>query len=114
MNIRLHRGDLPADLKFGPVLAVDTETMGLNPVRDRLCLVKPRGGEGSCDLVQIPRGARGGGTLKPLLEDSSVLKLFHFPRFDVPPLRYPLGVECRPVYCTKIASRLVRTFPDRH
>ena len=114
MNIRLHRGDLPADLKFGPVLAVDTETMGLNPMRDRLCLVQLSAGNGSCDLVQIPRGAREARNLKRLLEDSSVLKLFHFARFDVTALSHHLGIDCRPVYCTKIASRLVRTFTDRH
>ena len=114
MNIRLHRGDLPADLKFGPVLAVDTETMGLNPMRDRLCLVQLSTGDGNCDLVQISRGAREAGNLKRLLEDRSVLKLFHFARFDVTALRHHLGIDCRPVHCTKIASRLVRTFTDRH
>jgi ribonuclease D len=114
MNIKLHRGDLPAELKYGSVLAVDTETMGLNPMRDRLCLVQLSAGGGNCDLVQIARGAREAQNLKRLLEDASVLKLFHFARFDVSALRHHLGIDCRPVYCTKIASRLVRTFTDRH
>ena len=114
MNIKLHRGDLPADLKFGSVLAVDTETMGLNPMRDRLCLVQLSVGNGNCDLVQIPRGAHEAPSLKRVLEDATVLKLLHFARFDVTALKHHLGIDCRPVYCTKIASRLVRTFTDRH
>jgi ribonuclease D len=114
MNIRLHRGDLPADLSFGSVIAVDTETMGLNPRRDRLCLVQLSGGDGNCELVQIPLGARAAPNLKRLLEDSQVLKIFHFARFDVTALKQGLDIDCRPVYCTKIASRLVRTFTDRH
>jgi ribonuclease D len=114
MNIKLHRGDLPADLKFGSVLAVDTETMGLNPIRDRLCLVQLSAGDDNCDLVQIPRGTCQAWNLKRLLEDESVLKIFHFARFDVAALKHHLGIDCRPVYCTKIASRLVRTFTDRH
>jgi ribonuclease D len=114
MNIKLHRGDLPAELKYGSVLAVDTETMGLNPMRDRLCLVQLSAGGGNCDFVQIARGAREAQNLKRLLEDASVLKLFHFARFDLSALRHHLGIDCRPVYCTKIASRLVRTFTDRH
>ncbi len=114
MNIRLHRGDLPADLSLGPIVAVDTETMGLNPRRDRLCLVQLSSGDGNCELVQIPQGARQAPNLTRLMEDPAVLKIFHFARFDVTALKQGLGIHCRPIYCTKIASRLVRTFTDRH
>jgi ribonuclease D len=114
MNIKLHRGDLPADYAFGPVVAVDTETMGLNPLRDRLCLVQLSGGDGNCELVQIPQGTREAPNLKRLLEDPAVLKLFHFARFDIAVLKQYLGIDCQPLYCTKIVSRLVRTFTDRH
>jgi ribonuclease D len=114
MNIRLHRGDLPADLNLGPVVAVDTETMGLNPFRDRLCLVQLSGGDGNCELVKIAAHAPAAPNLKRLLEDPKVLKLFHFARFDIGMLKHWLGIDCRPLYCTKIASRLVRTFTDRH
>jgi len=120
MNIRLHRGDLPADLNLGPVVAVDTETMGLNPFRDRLCLVQLSGGDGNCELVKIAAPAPdstkspAASNLKRLLEDPKVLKLFHFARFDIGMLKHWLGIDCRPLYCTKIASRLVRTFTDRH
>jgi ribonuclease D len=114
MNIRLHRGDLPADLSLGSVVAVDTETMGLNPRRDRLCLVQLSSGDGNCELVQIPQGPHQAPNLTRLMQDPAVLKIFHFARFDVTALKQSLGINCRPVYCTKIASRLVRTFTDRH
>ena len=118
MTIELHRGDLPAGLKLGPVVAVDTETMGLNPVRDRLCLVQLSQGDGKCHLVQIAKPAAGqratAPNLKALLEDPKVLKLFHFARFDLSALKVNLDVDCTPVYCTKIAAKLVRTFTDRH
>jgi ribonuclease D len=119
MNIRLHRGDLPAGLSLGSVVAVDTETMGLNPRRDRLCLVQLSGGDGNCELVQIPQTSpheprHKAPNLTRLMEDPAVLKIFHFARFDVTALKQGLGINCRPVYCTKIASRLVRTFTDRH
>jgi len=114
MNIRLHRGDLPAEANLGPIVAVDTETMGLNPLRDRLCLVQLSGGDGNCELVQIPIGTRAAPNLQRLLEDANTLKIFHFARFDIAALRQSLGIECRPLYCTKIASKLVRTFTDRH
>jgi len=114
MNIRLHRGDLPSDLSLGPIVAVDTETMGLNPLRDRLCLVQLSSGDGTCELVQIPLGARQAPNLQRLLEDAKVLKIFHFARFDIAALKQSLGIDCKPLYCTKIASRLVRTFTDRH
>ena len=114
MNIRLHKGDLPTNLSLGSVVAVDTETMGLNPRRDRLCLVQLSGGDGNCELVQIPQGAHQAPNLARLMEDPAVLKIFHFARFDVTALKQGLGIDCRPIYCTKIASRLVRTFTDRH
>jgi ribonuclease D len=113
MTITLHRGDLPADLSLGNVVAVDTETMGLNPHRDRLCLVQLSAGDGNAHLVQIPRGPAKAPRLAALLADPKVLKLFHFGRFDIAALEHALGVRCEPVYCTKIAARLVRTFTDR-
>jgi ribonuclease D len=111
--ISLHRGDLPAGLSFGPVVAVDTETMGLNPHRDRLCLVQLSAGDGNAHLVQIPRGPVQAPRLAALLADPQVLKLFHFGRFDIAVLEHALGIRCEPVYCTKIAAKLTRTFTDR-
>jgi len=113
MTIRLHHGDLPADLNLGPVVAIDTETMGLNPHRDRLCLVQLSAGDGNVHLVQFPRGPYHAPNLKALLADPKTLKLFHFGRFDIAVLEHALGCVCEPVYCTKIAARLVRTFTDR-
>ena len=113
MAITLHRGDLPADLSFGPTVAIDTETMGLNPHRDRLCLVQLSAGDGNAHLVQMPRGPYKAPHLAALLADPKVLKLFHFGRFDIAMLEHALGVRCEPVYCTKIAARLTRTFTDR-
>ena len=113
MAITLHRGDLPADLSFGPSVAVDTETMGLNPHRDRLCLVQLSAGDGDAHLVQIPRGPVKAPRLAALMADPAVLKLFHFGRFDIAVLEHALGVRCEPVYCTKIAAKMVRTFTDR-
>jgi ribonuclease D len=113
MAISLHRGDLPADLSFGPSVAIDTETMGLNPHRDRLCLVQLSAGDGNAHLVQMPRGPLKAPRLAALLADPKVLKLFHFGRFDIAMLEYALGARCEPVYCTKIAARLTRTFTDR-
>ncbi|MGE0715306.1 MAG: ribonuclease D [Alphaproteobacteria bacterium] len=114
MSVTLHRGDLPPGLSFGDCVAVDTETMGLNPHRDRLCLVQLSAGDGTAHLVQIPLGPPSAPRLSALLEDPAVTKLFHFARFDVAMLRRHLGVACAPIYCTKIASRLTRTFTDRH
>ena len=114
MAITLHRGDLPPGLRFGDSVAIDSETMGLNPHRDRLCLVQLSAGDGDCHLVQFAAGEYAAPNLKALLADASVLKIFHFARFDLAVLRHHLGVECGPVYCTKIASKLVRTFTDRH
>jgi ribonuclease D len=109
----LHWNDLPADVDLGPVIAIDTETMGLNPHRDRLCLVQLCGGDGQAHLVQLADGYDA-PNLKALLTDPARLKLFHFARFDIAALQAYLGVVTAPVYCTKIASRLCRTFTDRH
>lgn len=114
MNVDLHRGDLPDNLALGDCVAVDTETMGLDPHRDRLCLVQLSAGDGNCHLVQLPQGRYDAPNLKRLLANPRVTKLFHFARFDIAMLRRYLEVDCRPVYCTKIASRLTRTYTDRH
>lgn len=113
-EIHLHIGDLPDGLSFGDCVAIDTETMGLNPLRDRLCLVQLSAGDGVCHLVQLPQGAYDAPNLKALLTDPGVTKLFHFARFDLAALKQYLDVDCAPVYCTKIASKLTRTFTDRH
>lgn len=118
-TIRLHRHDLPEGLDLGPVVAVDTETMGLNPYRDRLCLVQLSAGDGTAHLVQLVPEALGGRgydcpNLKRLLADPDRLKLFHFARFDLAVLRHALGVVAAPLRCTKVAARLTRTFTDRH
>jgi ribonuclease D len=114
----LYKGDLPDGLSLGPVVAIDSETMGLTVGRDRLCLVQLSGGDGNAHLVQMPMPGKHGRMEAPnlarLLADPDVLKLFHFGRFDIAVLRYHLGVLTAPVYCTKIASRLVRTYTDRH
>ncbi len=114
MTIRYHRGDLPADYAPGPSIAIDTETLGLNPHRDRLCVVQISRGDGDADVVQILPDAPPPATLIRVLADPSVLKIFHFARFDLAVLFLRLGVMPAPVYCTKIASRLVRTYTDRH
>ena len=115
MTIRLHRGDLP-DLRHYQVdaVAIDTETMGLDPRRDRLCVVQLSPGDGSADVVQIPAGAHNAPNLTRLLADTAVLKIFHFARFDIGALQKGLGVMAASVYCTKIASRLARTYTDKH
>ena len=110
----LYDGDLPADLDLGPVVAVDSETMGLNPHRDRLCLIQLSSGDGNAHLVQFRQGIYEAPRLKALLTNPDVLKIFHFARFDLAIIRRYLDVTCAPVYCTKIASKLVRTFTDRH
>jgi ribonuclease D len=114
MTIRLHRGDLPNLSAYKGAVAIDTETMGLDPNRDRLCVVQLSPGDGSADVVQIPVGHSDAPNLKKLLADKSVLKIFHFARFDLGMLFKALGVMPEPVYCTKIASRLCRTYTDRH
>jgi ribonuclease D len=114
LTVTLHRGDLPAGLDFGSAVAIDSETMGLNPYRDRLCVVQLSSGDGTSHLVQFPLGQYEAPNLKALLTDPDVTKLFHFGRFDIAVMQRYLGVVTAPVYCTKIASRLVRTFTDRH
>ena len=114
MTNHLHQGDLPDGLDLGPVVAIDTETMGLDPRRDRLCLVQMSAGDGDAHLVQIARGQTEAPNLAALLLDPDRLKLFHFGRFDVAVLHHALGALARPVWCTKIASKLVRTYTDRH
>jgi len=114
MTHHLHRGDLPEGLLFGDTVAIDTEAMGLNPHRDRLCLVQLSRGDGDAHLVQFAAGCYDAPNLKRLLCDPAILKLFHFARFDIALLYHYLGVMAQPLYCTKIASRLVRTFTDRH
>jgi ribonuclease D len=118
MTIRLHRGDLPDLSRYTGAVAIDTETMGLNLGRDRLCLVQLSPGDGSADVVQIPPHAQEianfAPNLKRLLADASLLKIFHFARFDLAMLCHAFGVMPEPVYCTKIASRLARTYTDKH
>jgi ribonuclease D len=114
MTIRLHRGDLPDLARYKGAVAVDTETMGLEPHRDRLCVVQLSPGDGSADVVQIPRGGTDAPNLKKLLGDPAVLKIFHFARFDLAALGKTFGFMPAPVYCTKIASRLTRTYTDKH
>jgi ribonuclease D len=114
MAIHLHKTDLPDGLTFGPVVAIDTETMGLDPRRDRLCVVQLSDGNGDAHLVQIAPGQTRAPNLERLLTDPATLKLFHFGRFDIAALQNAFGVTTAPVWCTKIASRLIRTFTDRH
>jgi ribonuclease D len=114
MTIRLHRGDLPDLSRYTGTVAIDTETMGLSLSRDRLCLVQLSPGDASADVVQIPPHARDAPNLKRLLVDPGVLKIFHFARFDLAMLYNAFGVMAEPVYCTKIASRLSRTYTDKH
>ena len=114
LAIHFYQNDLPDGLDLGPVVAIDTETMGLNPRRDRLCLVQLSSGDGNAHLVQIAMGQTSAPNLQHMLTDPAVLKLFHFGRFDVAALKQALGVTTAPVWCTKIASKLVRTFTDRH
>ncbi len=114
MAVHLHQGDLPAGLKFPNGVAIDSETMGLRPERDRLCVVQLSGGDGTAHCVRFAKGQYDAPNLKALLTDKATLKLFHFARFDVAVMKKYLGVETAPVYCTKIASKLVRTYTDRH
>ena len=114
-TIHLHRGDLPDGLDFGDAVAVDTETMGLEHARDRLCLVQLSSGDGVCHLVQFPKDDDyAAPNLRKLFEDEDVTKIFHYARFDVAKIRHHFGLEIRPVYCTKIASRLARTYTQSH
>ena len=114
MTHRVYQNDLPEGLDLGPVVAIDCETMGLNPHRDRLCVVQLSGGDGVAHLVQIAKGQTEAPNLTRLLNDPATLKLFHFGRFDIAVLYHTFGALAAPVYCTKIASRLVRTYTDRH
>jgi ribonuclease D len=115
MKIHFHVNDLEEDIDFGDCVAIDTETMGLNLHRDRLCLIQLSAGDGNCHLVQFtPEGKYNAPRLKKVLSDPNITKLFHFARFDYAALYHYLGVECAPLYCTKIASRLTRTYTDRH
>jgi ribonuclease D len=113
MAIKLYRGDLPADFNPGAAIAIDTETMGLNPRRDRLCVVQISTGDGNAHVVQIEANPSA-PNLKALLENPAVLKIFHFARFDVAVLKHALGANTAPLYCTKIASKIARTYTDRH
>ncbi|MGB8402285.1 ribonuclease D [Bradyrhizobium sp.] len=114
MTIRLHRGDLPDLSRYRDSVAIDTETMGLHPHRDRLCLVQMSNGDGSADVVQVPKGHADAPNLKALLANPNITKIFHFARFDLAALTNAFGVMPQPVYCTKVASRLARTYTDRH
>ena len=114
MTIKLYRGDLPADFVPGPAIAIDTETMGLNPRRDRLCVIQISTGDGNAHVIQIDSKAKEAPRLKAVFEDPDVLKIFHFARFDVAVLKHSLGIDTFPLYCTKIASKIGRTYTDRH
>jgi ribonuclease D len=114
MTIRLHRGDLPDLSRYTGAVAIDTETMGLDPHRDRLCVVQLSPGDGSADVVQIAPGAKDAPNLKKLLTDPGKVKIFHFARFDIAVLFHAFGVMPGPLFCTKVASRLARTYTDRH
>jgi ribonuclease D len=114
MAIRVHKGDLPDLAGMGDSVAIDTETLGLNPHRDRLCVVQISHGDGTADVVQIARGQRRAPNIERMLADASVTKIFHFGRFDIAMMAQAFGVLAAPVYCTKIASKLARTYTDRH
>ncbi|MGB8624420.1 MAG: ribonuclease D [Paracoccaceae bacterium] len=114
MTNTLHMNDIPDDFDLGPVVAIDCETMGLNPHRDRLCVVQMSGGDGNAHLVQIAKGQTEAPNLCRMLADRNVLKLFHFGRFDIAAMYNAFGTLAAPVYCTKIASKLIRTYTDRH
>lgn len=114
MSFRVHKGDLPDAVNFGAAVAIDTETLGLNHLRDRLCLVQLSGGDGKAELVQIEAGQNHAPNLERLLRDRAVLKIFHFARFDIAALFHAFGAMAEPIYCTKIASKLARTYTDRH
>ena len=114
MTIHLYKNDLPDSLDLGDSVAIDTETLGLNPLRDRLCLVQLSSGDGEAHIVQMDGEDYSAPNLKKLLEDENIEKIFHFARFDVAVMRHYLNAECTPVFCTKIASKLTRTYTDRH
>lgn len=113
-KISLHKGDLPSGLRWGSSIAIDTETLGLSLTRDKLCVVQISSGDGTAHVIQMDRDTYDAPNLKALLEDPSIEKIFHFARFDLAMIQKWLGVECKPVFCTKIASKLARTYTDRH
>ena len=113
-KISLHKGDLPSGLRWGSSIAIDTETLGLSLTRDKLCVVQISSGDGTAHVIQMDRETYDAPNLKALLEDPSIEKIFHFARFDLAMIQKWLGVECKPVFCTKIASKLARTYTDRH
>jgi ribonuclease D len=114
MSVKLYRGDLPQDFVAGNAIAIDTETMGLNPRRDRLCVIQISTGDGNAHVIQLDAKTTEAPRLKAVLEDPKVLKIFHFARFDVAVLKHRLGIQTAPLYCTKIASKIARTYTDRH
>tara|TARA_B100001564_G_C20504823_1_gene607859 strand:+ start:211 stop:831 length:621 start_codon:yes stop_codon:yes gene_type:complete len=114
VTVRFHKGDLSAEVIFNDAVAIDTETMGLNNFRDKLCLVQLSAGDGNAHIVQLDRNTYDAPNLKKLLEDNTVEKIFHFARFDIAVIKHYLGVNVTPIYCTKIASKLVRTYSDSH
>ena len=114
MTIRFHKGDLPDLSRFQGAVAIDTETLGLNPRRDRVCLVQLSAGDGSADIVQVAQGQRSAPNLAKLLGDKSIIKIFHYARFDIAVLENAFGIMAEPLFCTKVASRLTRTYTDRH
>lgn len=114
MTNTLYQNDIPADLDLGPVVAIDCETMGLHPHRDRLCVIQMSGGDGNAHLVQVAKGQNEAPNLCKMLTDPKVLKLFHYGRFDIAAMQNAFGAVSAPVYCTKIASKLIRTYTDRH
>lgn len=114
MTIRFHKGDLPDTLRYTGAVAIDTETQGLNPLRDRLCLVQLSSGDGSADIVQVAPGQVAAPNLTRVLADRSIVKIFHYARFDIAVLEHAFGVMADPIFCTKIASKLTRTYTDRH
>lgn len=114
MSIEFHTGDLPDHVRFRDSVAIDTETMGLNPHRDRLCVVQLSDGDGNAHLVRLPKGQYDAPNLERLFADPEIIKIFHYGRFDIAVIKHYLGVETAPVYCTKIASKLVRTYTDQH
>lgn len=114
MSIAVHKGDLPDNVQFTNSVAVDTETLGLNPKRDRLCLVQLSSGDGTAHIVQLAKGQYDAPNLKKLISNPEIEKIFHFARFDVAVMKEYLNIDCTPIYCTKIASRLCRTYTDRH
>ena len=114
MTIRFHEGDLPDVARYGGSVAIDTETLGLNPLRDRLCLVQASPGDGSADIIQIAAGQTAAPNLVRLIADPAITKIFHYARFDIAVLEHSFGVMAQPIFCTKIASHLTRTYSDRH